>query len=227
MIKKKLLVVIVLACLAAAVFSADLSKDQIINALWALTDSAAASFAGSVSNVPKQMPGITAENLPQGSLPDKLRYNDADMYSITQALAPQSGGIAGFLLQLLSNPSAAQDSPLSLACYYSLVSRGFVRGQYILNGTMDFSFDDPGISLNTLINSLLTGNQIENICEVDVDMEFSGTAYPEPFRLKGYFRASMTSSSKVEISYPNGFNIDEKEYGRGVMSFNVNLATLR
>jgi hypothetical protein len=218
--------VIIVMLFAVPVQSASLSHDQVVDCLWVLVDSVTGVAAGQTSDPPVGIAQAKYEGS-AGKLPKSIRYSSADVYDIVQSLKPASGGIASYLSKFMSNPKKVkQDNPVAIACYYSLAARGFVKGQYVLDGTISFEYEDDSVSISSLLSDVIKG-RINGVFGTAVaDVTINGTAFGRSVRLRGEFEALMPDERTVEISYQKGFSIDNTQYGSGSISFSVDASAL-
>lgn len=219
--KKRVFITIIAICLVAStVNSASLQVQQVSDCLWALIDSSSAVIIGRTLSPMVKADGVEVLGK-DGMLPSSISFSDADIVDIVQSIAPEAGGVAGFLSKLLSNPRKARDNSYSLVTYRALSARGYLEGSYVLDGQLKFSYSRQSASVSQFISDAFAARISGTIGSVTADVRISGNEIGREIRLKGLFVIRMDDLKSIEIAYPEGFSIDNTKYESGVIKLGI------
>lgn len=208
MLKK--LAVVVLVCLGAC----SLFALRIQDAFLALTDLVVMATVAE-----DNLPGMNRYLDSQTKLPVRISCMRADLRTALNALKPKES-VTSYLTRLLSKPSSASyNTPAALAYYGLNSSRDYEEGDIIITGSMLFIFEGS-LDFDMLVALSLKGS-VKTDAKVlaSVDMSFDGESFDEHLNVRGTFNIGLTDEGLLEIAYPDGFKINDKQVNSGRMLF--------
>ncbi len=194
------------------------SKEDIQKAITVVVDSAAAVLTTNYGNTAIELPSIAITAQDSG-LPSRITFFLADPNSFTREISKHMGAEnTNFFSNIISSFSKAVSDPLLGAVYYGLSSRHYEPGDYLISGSVVFSFPEgyEGLNVSEIIYSGITEN---NPVKVSTNLNLFGLQLEQPVKVVGDFLVSVENKSKLVIKSIGEYRINDTVYENGVFVF--------
>ncbi len=193
------------------------TSEEVGDALTVIMDCLSASIVTSCTDSNITLPNCTVSIGQTTGLPLRVAFFLADPAEYLVALAPSSEG-SNFLSTLFSFLNNAIKDPLISAVYMSMASRGYSNGDYLLSGSITFSypnevsFDDVFQVWTSRVN---TGNSIE----MTVEMGLYGLKMERPLYINGVFNMSVDDDGDIVVQSVGEYRINTFYFVNGEFKF--------
>jgi len=182
-------------CLGVALFAAPTRNDVIV-ATTAVTDSAIVNCAGFVATPQYMLPGCTLTVDKGGALPSKLSLQQSDMASYL-GMIPEAKPDGNWFQKLLASASG----PLDTVARTYLSVHDWKAGEAVLDGVLIPHFPS-GMGLVDLIRIVASQAEMESIA-TDVDVWVRGRRVSVPVHVRGSFLVKNVKGEGLSIEPVN------------------------
>lgn len=193
------------------------TTDEVGGALTVIMDCLSASIVTSCTGSRITLPNCTVSVGPTSKLPLRVAYFLADPSEYVAALAPASDG-GNFLSTFLSFLGNAMEDPLVSAVYLAMASRGYGSGDYLLSGSITFSYPN-GVTFDDVMEVWTTRKNTGQSIDMTVDMGVYGFAMTRPLYVSGRFKMGVDDEGDIVVSSMGEYTINSYTFVNGEFRF--------
>lgn len=193
------------------------TTEEVSQALTVIMDCLSASLVTSCTDSQITLPNCTVSVSQTSHLPLRIAYFLADPYEYLEALTPASGssGIFSSFLAFLNNTI---EDPLISAVYLVMSSRGYSSGDYLLSGSINFSYPE-GATLEDVIDVWSSRENTGQSIEMSVDIGLYGNKMSNPLLVSGTFEMSVEDSGEIVVASVGEYTINNYRFQGGEFRF--------
>lgn len=193
------------------------TSQEVGDALTVIMDCLSASIVTSCTDSNITLPNCTVSISQTTGLPLRVAFFLADPAEYVTSMATSVEG-SNFLSTLFSFLNNAMKDPLVSAVYMAMASRGYSNGEYLLSGSITFSypndvaFDDVFQVWTSRIN---TGYSIE----MTVEMGVYGLKMTRPLYVNGVFNMIVNDEGDIVVKSVGEYRINSFYFVNGEFRF--------
>lgn len=193
------------------------TEEEIAQGLTVIMDCLSASLVTSCtdSNINLSCSNVSMNY--ETNLPIRIAYFLADPSEYVTALAPNSQG-EGFFAALLALLNNAVEDPLVSAVYIAMSTRGYQLGDYLLTGSISFSYPD-GVTLDDVLNIWASREFTDQKIGLNVEMSLYGSKLLRPLSVSGNFDMGIDREGDIVVNAVDIYKINEYSYSVGTFRF--------
>lgn len=219
---KRLLIIFLIASLAGSgLFASDSeplpTSAEVSQALTVIMDCLSASLVTTCTNSSIKLPNCTVSVSQTSRLPLRIAYFLADPSEYCDALMPASEG-NNFLSSFLFFLDKTIADPLVSAVYVVMSSRGYASGDYLLSGSINFTYPE-GATLDDVIAVWTTRENINQSIEMAVDIGVYGEKMERPLTVSGTFLMSVNEAGEIVVASVGEYTINTYRFQGGEFRF--------
>lgn len=219
---KRFLIIFLIALLAfSGLYASDAetppTAEEVSQALTVIMDCLSASLVTSCTNSNIKLPNCTVSMSQASNLPLRIAYFLADPAEYCAALTPayEGNSLLSTFLAFLSN---SMEDPLVSAVYVVMSSRGYSNGDYLLSGSITFSYPE-GVTLDDVIDVWTTRVNTNQSIGMTVDIGLYGGKMSRPLTVSGNFVMSVNDEGEVVVSSVGAYTINNYQFQGGQFKF--------
>lgn len=190
---------------------------EVGDALTVIMDCLSASIVTSCTDSKIKLPNCTVSVGQDSKLPRRVAYFLADPSEYVEALAPASEG-GNFLSTLLSFLNNAMEDPLVSSVYLVMASRGYVGGDYLLSGSISFSYPD-GVTFDDVMEVWTSRRDTGQSIDMTVEMGVYGVAMARPLNVAGVFTMGVDDEGDIVVRSVGEYTINSYSFVNGEFRF--------
>lgn len=194
------------------------TNEEIGTALTVIMDCISASLVTECTDSPISLPCSNVQMDSETSLPRRIAYFLADPSEYTLALAPKTDSSGGFFSSFLALLSNSAENPLVSAVYIAMAARGYQQGDYLLSGSISFSYPQ-GATLDDVLEIWSSRNGSHEELTLVVDMQLYGNRLLRPLTVYGTFTMGLDSDRSIAIRSVGVYTINGIGYKGGEFRF--------
>jgi hypothetical protein len=221
MVKRCLVIFLVVSLAFTSLYATDSDSlptmEEVNQALTVIMDCLSASLVTSCTDTNITLPNCTVSVSQTSKLPLRIAYFLADPYEYLEALTPASEGnnIFSSFLAFLNNTI---EDPLVSAVYLVMSSRGYSSGDYLLSGSINFTYPE-GATLDDVIDVWTTRVNTGQSIEMSVDIGLYGEKMTRPLLVSGSFVMSVNDSGEIVVASVGEYTINNYRFQGGEFRF--------
>ena len=221
MVKRCLVIFLVVSLAFTSLYATDSDSlptmEEVNQALTVIMDCLSASLVTSCTDTNIKLPNCTVSVSQTSKLPLRIAYFLADPYEYLEALTPASEGnnIFSSFLAFLNNTI---EDPLVSAVYLVMSSRGYSSGDYLLSGSINFTYPE-GATLDDVIDVWTTRVNTGQSIEMSVDIGLYGEKMTRPLLVSGSFVMSVNDSGEIVVASVGEYTINNYRFQGGEFRF--------
>ena len=221
MVKRCLVIFLVVSLAFTSLYATDSDSlptmEEVNQALAVIMDCLSASLVTSCTDTNITLPNCTVSVSQTSKLPLRIAYFLADPYEYLEALTPASEGnnIFSSFLAFLNNTI---EDPLVSAVYLVMSSRGYSSGDYLLSGSINFTYPE-GATLDDVIDVWTTRVNTGQSIEMSVDIGLYGEKMTRPLLVSGSFVMSVNDSGEIVVASVGEYTINNYRFQGGEFRF--------
>ena len=221
MVKRCLVIFLVVSLAFTSLYATDSDSlptmEEVNQALTVIMDCLSASLVTSCTDTNITLPNCTVSVSQTSKLPLRIAYFLADPYEYLEALTPASEGnnIFSSFLAFLNNTI---EDPLVSAVYLVMSSRGYSSGDYLLSGSINFTYPE-GATLDDVIDVWTTRVNTGQSIEMSVDIGLYGEKMTRPLLVSGSFVMSVNNSGEIVVASVGEYTINNYRFQGGEFRF--------
>ncbi len=221
MVKRCLVIFLVVSLAFTSLYATDSESlptmEEVNQALTVIMDCLSASLVTSCTDTNITLPNCTVSVSQTSKLPLRIAYFLADPYEYLEALTPASEGnnIFSSFLAFLNNTI---EDPLVSAVYLVMSSRGYSSGDYLLSGSINFTYPE-GATLDDVIDVWTTRVNTGQSIEMSVDIGLYGEKMTRPLLVSGSFVMSVNDSGEIVVASVGEYTINNYRFQGGEFRF--------
>lgn len=193
------------------------TTDEVGDALTVIMDCLSASIVTSCTDSSITLPNCTVSVGQASKLPLRVAYFLADPSEYVEALAPAAEG-GNFLSSFLSFLNNAMEDPLVSAVYVAMASRGYGNGDYLLSGSITFSYPN-GVTFDDVMEVWTTRQNTGQTIDMTVEMRVYGFAMARPLYVTGNFTMGVDDEGDIVVSSVGEYSINSHTFVNGEFRF--------
>jgi hypothetical protein len=221
MVKRCLVIFLVVSLAFTSLYATDSDSlptmEEVNQALTVIMDCLSASLVTSCTDTNITLPNCTVSVSQTSKLPLRIAYFLADPYEYLEALTPASEGnnIFSSFLAFLNNTI---EDPLVSAVYLVMSSRGYSSGDYLLSGSINFTYPE-GATLDDVIDVWTTRVNTGQSIDMSVDIGLYGEKMTRPLLVSGSFVMSVNDSGEIVVASVGEYTINNYRFQGGEFRF--------
>ena len=221
MVKRCLVIFLVVSLAFTSLYATDSDSlptmEEVNQALTVIMDCLSASLVTSCTDTNITLPNCTVSVSQTSKLPLRIAYFLDDPYEYLEALTPASEGnnIFSSFLAFLNNTI---EDPLVSAVYLVMSSRGYSSGDYLLSGSINFTYPE-GATLDDVIDVWTTRVNTGQSIEMSVDIGLYGEKMTRPLLVSGSFVMSVINSGEIVVASVGEYTINNYRFQGGEFRF--------
>ena len=193
------------------------TAEEVSQALTVIMDCLSASLVTTCTNSKITLPNCTVSVSQTSNLPLRIAYFLADPYEYCEALTPASEG-SGLFSTFLTFLNKTIKDPLVSAVYIVMSSRGYSSGDYLLSGSIDFTYPE-GATLDDVINVWTTRVNTGQSIGMTVDIGLYGEKMERPLLVSGNFVLKVNDSGEIVVASVGEYSINSYRFQGGEFTF--------
>ena len=193
------------------------TTEEVGQALTVIMDCLSASLVTSCTDSKITLPNCTVSVSQTSKLPLRIAYFLADPYEYLEALTPASegNGIFSSFFAFLNNTI---EDPLVSAVYLVMSSRGYNSGDYLLSGSINFTYPE-GATLEDVIDVWSSRENTGQSIEMLVDIGLYGNKMTNPLLVSGNFVMSVNDAGEIVVASVGEYTINNYRFQGGEFRF--------
>lgn len=193
------------------------TTQEVGDALTVIMDCLSASIVTTCTDSRIVLPNCTVSVGLASKLPLRVAYFLADPSEYVDALAPSSE-VGSFFSTFLSFLNNAMEDPLVSAVYVAMVSRNYASGDFLLSGSITFSYPE-GATFDDVMEVWTSRQNTGKSIGMAVEMGVYGIRMPRPLTVVGNFTMSVDDQGDVVVSSVGEYTINSYTFVNGEFRF--------
>jgi len=193
------------------------TSQEVGDSLTVIMDCLSAAIVTSSTNSNITLSNCTVSIGQTSKLPLRVAFFLADPAEYVEALAPSAEGTS-FLSTFLSFLSNAMEDPLVSAVYMAMVSRGYANGDYLLSGSITFSYPE-GATFDDVMEVWTSRQNTGKSIELTVEMGVYGTKMVRPIYVAGSFTMQVNDDGEIVVRSNGEYKINSFTFVNGEFRF--------
>ncbi|MCR5760843.1 MAG: hypothetical protein K6F82_02410 [Sphaerochaetaceae bacterium] len=195
-----------------------ISPKEINETMGVIVDTVTAAFVANYGKTKVELPSMAISSTERG-LPTRVSFFLADPASFTRNISKALNlDNTDFFSAIFSSINSGVSDPLLSAVYYSLLSKNYQTGDYLISGTILIDYPDnlDNLSIDEIIRATLTD---ENPIILRSNLSVYGARLFQPVSIAGKFTLTAEDGTHIVIKPVSDYTINDDTVSGGEFRF--------